>query len=302
MDFGKVATADLKLVDHTLPADAVSTSAMLMKSKKTDRSAYFVGCAKWGRDEWKGLIYPPETKTADFLNEYAKQFNAIELNASFYKVPTQASVESWRLKVEANAMGEFAFVPKFPKSISHFKKLQNAEEITERFVHAVAGLGRYLGPCFLQLSDAFAPKDFVILENYLRSLPAELRLFVELRNSGWFADTDTRASVVKLFSELNVGWVITDTSGRRDLLHMEFSTPEAFIRFEGNGKDMILSDTKRIEEWVTRIKSWVEQGLKTVYFFLHQLDEADTPKLASITVDELNKQLDAGLQPIRFIS
>jgi uncharacterized protein YecE (DUF72 family) len=302
MDFGKVTTADLKLVDHQLPPDATSTSDMLLRSSHSDHTSYFVGCAKWGRDEWKGLIYPTETKAADFLDEYAKQFNAIELNASFYKVPTEASVESWRSKVEANALNGFSFVPKFPKSISHFKKLQHAEEITDRFVHAISGLGTHLGPCFLQLSDAFAPKDYAVLESYLRTLPSELRVFVELRNSGWFSDTAVRAAVVGLFRSLNVGWVITDTSGRRDLLHMELTTPEAFIRFEGNGKEMMLSDAKRIEDWVTRIKTWVDQGLKVVYFFLHQLDEADTPKLASITIDELNKQLKAGLQPVRFIS
>jgi uncharacterized protein YecE (DUF72 family) len=300
MDFGKVTTADLKLVDHQLPADAASTSAMLQNSSLSAKTSYFVGCAKWGRDEWKGLIYPRETKTANFLNEYAKQFNSIELNASFYKVPKEASVESWRLKVEEHF--GFLFVPKFPKSISHFKKLKDAEEVTTRFLNAVSGFGRHLGPCFLQLSDAFAPKDFAILEGYLRSLPKDLKVFVELRNAGWFSDTEARAEVVELFSALGVGWVITDTSGRRDLLHMELTTPEAFIRFEGNGKEMILSDAKRIEQWVTRLKSWVANGLQTVYFFLHQLDESDTPKLASITIDELNKQLNAGLQPVHFIS
>jgi len=302
MEFGKITTADLKLVDHQLPADAASTTTLLLQSSKASETRYFVGCAKWGRDEWKGLIYPAKTKAANFLDEYAKQFNSIELNASFYKVPTEASVETWRQKVEANAVDGFTFVPKFPKSISHFKKLQHAEEITDRFINTISALGTHLGPCFLQLSDAFAPKDFGILENYLRSLPADLRVFVELRNSGWFTDMKIRAEVVKLFTSLNVGWVITDTSGRRDLLHMELTTAEAFIRFEGNGKEMIASDTKRIEQWVKRIESWVEQGLNSVYFFLHQVDEADTPRLASIAVEELNRRLGAALQQIRFIS
>lgn len=302
MKIGNLAVADIMLIDHTLPADTASTAVTLRKSPPGGKTAYFVGCAKWGRDEWKGLIYPGETKTADFLDEYAKQFNAIELNASFYKVPTEASIKSWKQKVDANAATKFIFVPKFPNSISHFKKLQNAEETTSRFLQAVSGLGDHLGPCFLQMSDAFAPKEFKVLEDYLRSLPSDIRIFVELRNSGWFSDADISARVVRLFSELNVGWVITDTSGRRDLLHMELTTPEAFIRFEGNGKALFDHDAERIREWVTRIKSWTEQGLETVYFFLHQVDEADTPMLASIAVDEFNKQLPAGLAPVHFIS
>jgi len=302
MEFGKVATSDLGRIDHHLPGDAPSTATVLAKAASAGPVSYYVGCAKWGREEWKGLIYPEDTKVADFLDAYAKLFNAIELNASFYKVPTDSSVSGWRKKVEMNAINGFTFVPKFPKSISHFKKLKNAEEMTERFIRSVEGLGEHLGPCFLQLSDAFAPKDFDVLKAYLEYLPAHLDVYVELRNASWFSDMTAREQVYSLFSSRNIGWVITDTSGRRDLLHMELTRPEAFIRFEGNGKAMLAADEKRIADWVRRIKAWNKQGLQKVYFFLHQADEADTPALASITIERMNNELQAGLIPIQFVS
>jgi uncharacterized protein YecE (DUF72 family) len=302
MDFGKVAASELGHVDHHLPADAPGTASVLAGAVGSGQVRYYVGCAKWGREEWKGLIYPEDTKAANFLDAYAKQFNAIELNASFYKVPTEAAVENWRKKVEASAPKGFTFVPKFPRSISHIRKLKNAEEMTQRLIDSIAGLGAHLGPCFLQLSDSFAPKDFDVLRAYLESLPKDLKVFVELRNAGWFDDSAVRSAVFEFFTAMNMGCVITDTSGRRDLLHMELTRPEAFIRFEGNGKAMLESDGKRIAEWVRRIKQWKEQGLQKVYFFLHQEDEADTPALAALAVEEMNKDLQAGLSPIQFIS
>jgi len=300
MDFGKVAASELAQVNHHLPDDAPETAQVLAGAVGSEPLLYYVGCAKWGREEWKGLIYPEDTKVANFLDAYAKQFNAIELNASFYKVPTEAAVESWRKKAASNAPEGFTFVPKFPRSISHIRKLKNAEEMTERFIHSIKGLGAHLGPCFLQLSEAFAPKDFDVLRAYLESLTGTLEVFVELRNEAWFNDQGMRLMVFEFFKSLNIGWVITDTSGRRDLLHLELTRPEAFIRFEGNGKSMLESDGKRIAEWVRRIKQWKEQGLQKVYFFLHQEDEADTPALAALAIEEMNKGLQAGLNPLQF--
>jgi hypothetical protein len=88
MEFGKLTITDLEHVDFTLPPDGAFTSAVLSGDPGAGKPQFFVGCGKWGREEWKGLIYPENTKTVNFLDEYAKQFNSIELNASFYKVPS----------------------------------------------------------------------------------------------------------------------------------------------------------------------------------------------------------------------
>lgn len=212
------------------------------------------------------------------------------------------AVESWKQKVSDNARSEFKFVPKFPKSITHFKKLKGAEELTESFIKNIGGLGSYLGPCFLQLSDIFSPKDLGVLEGYLRSLPKDIGVFVELRNRLWFAEQELRELLFTLLAELKMGAVLTDTNGRRDLLHMELTIPEAFIRFEGNGSKMLSLDEKRFQEWAVRLKSWIEKGLTTIYFFLHQEDEADTPALADVTVKTFNRELGAGLSNLIFIS
>ena len=101
---------------------------------------------------------------------------------------------------------------------------------------------------------------------------------------------------------LEKGAVITDASGRRDCLHMELPTPEAFIRFVGNGGKYLESDKARVDEWVLRIKEWLANGLQQVYFFLHQHDEADTPLIADYTIEQFNKHLGSDLSRINFIN
>src|SRR5688500_8076322 len=113
MDFGKVTDSALKDVDFTLPADGAQTAKTFAHVKPQKLHDFFVGCAKWGRKEWVGMIYPPKTKEANFLDEYVKHFNSIELNAVFYSIPNADLIRKWRQKTEENAGHHFVFCPKF---------------------------------------------------------------------------------------------------------------------------------------------------------------------------------------------
>ena len=140
-----------------------------------------------------------------------------------------------------------------------------------------------------------------MLENYLRLLPEDLEVFVELRHEEWFSDQAVRAQLFEMLARFKKGAVITDASGRRDCVHMELTIPEIFIRFVGNGQEHKASDFARIDEWVARIKTWLDKGLSKVYFFLHQHDEKDTPILANYTIEQFNKHLGAKVAPIKFM-
>lgn len=301
MEFGKVSESEIDGVNFLLPPDGAGTKLSLSAAKNAESAQFFVGCAKWGRKEWKGLIYPPKTKEVNFLDEYVKHFNSIELNAAFYSMPKPEMIQKWRSKAEENATEDFLFCPKFPQLISHLKKLRNAEEATDQYIAAISGFGDLLGPCFLQLSDQFGPQNLPVLEAYLKLLPVDFKVFVELRHQDWFTDKSVSAEVFNMLSGLNIGAAITDASGRRDVLHMNLSTPEAFIRFVGNGAAYQASDFKRIDDWVLRLKSWLDQGLNSVYFFLHQHDEKDTPVLADYTIRQFNMHLGSKLKPINFL-
>jgi uncharacterized protein YecE (DUF72 family) len=299
MDFGKLPDNEFPLVDFTLPADPTITTEVLKRAKKPAKPELYVGCAKWGRKEWVGMIYPPKTKEANFLAEYVKHFNSIELNAVFYNMPKKEQVNSWREKAEA-CRNDFKFFPKFTQSISHMKRLKGAEEVTSQYLENISEFGDTLGPAFLQLSDNFGPKNFDILQVYLEHLPKDYDVFVEVRHKDWFADPQARKDLFEMMRHLKKGSIITDASGRRDCAHMELTTPDAFIRFVGNG--LHPTDFSRIDEWVERLGAWTDQGLNKIYFFLHQHDEKDTPILADYTIRKINERLGTDLARPGFIS
>ena len=299
MEFGRIAPEEIATTDFTLPPDGKQTKTTL-DGKKAKDPLFYVGCAKWGRKEWKELIYPKKTKEADFLGEFVKHFNSIELNAVFYSIPKEEQILKWKETVDANVKGDFIFCPKFSRTITHIKRLKDTDFLTDEYIKAISAFGPYLGPCFLQVSDNFGPNNIDVLEAYLKKLPNDLKVFIEVRHKDWFIG-EARTQLFAMLAKLGKGAAITDASGRRDCLHMELPTKEAFIRFVGNGGEYLDSDKARVDEWVVRIKSWLAKGLESVYFFLHQHDEADTPLIADYTVEQFNKHLGSDLSRINFI-
>lgn len=300
MEFGKVDPNEIKNIDFTLPPDGEQTK-LTLTSKPVSNPKFFVGCAKWGRKEWINLIYPAKTKEKDFLGEYVKHFNSIELNTVFYGIPKEEQIIKW--KEMADKRSDFLFCPKFSKAITHIKRLNNAQVETDLYLKGISAFGDKLGPCFLQLSDNFGPKNFPVLKQYLEALPRDFNLFLEVRNEDWFTSQKDRKALFSLLADLKIGADITDASGRRDCVHMELPTPKAFIRFVGNGgKFLESSDMKRVDDWVERLGEWLSKGLQEIYFFLHQHDESDTPIIADYTIEQFNQKLGSKLPRINFIS
>jgi len=296
MEFGRVTDEQLPLVDFTLPPDPQLTIDTLKAATKKPLEVH-VGCAKWGRKEWIGQIYPEKTKDANFLDEYVKHFDCIELNATFYNVYPPSTIEKWKAK--AASQPGFKFCPKFSQSISHIKRLKNAHEVTTQFYEGIMAFGELLGPLFLQLGDNYTPKSLPDLEAYLKDLPRDVPVYVEVRHKDWFAVPSVRDELFAMLRSLNIGAVITDATGRRDCVHMELPTPHAFIRFVGNG--LHDTDYMRIDAWVQRIKQWQEQGLQSLWFFMHQHDEQYSPVLADYVTEKLNAELGLNLMRPKFI-
>ena len=297
MEFGRVDPHELALIDFTLPPDPALTVNTLKAAKGKGDLQVHVGCAKWGRKEWLGKIYPLKTKEADFLDEYVKHFDCIELNATFYQVYGPSTISKWKEKAAANP--NFKFCPKFSQSITHLRRLKNVDEITTQYYEGIMAFGDQLGPLFLQVGDNYTPKSFPDMKLYLEKLPKDVPVFVEVRHKEWYADPNVRDSFFNTLHDLNIGSVITDASGRRDCVHMELPTPHAFIRFVGNSLDR--TDYKRVDDWVARIRDWKEQGLQSVWFFMHQHDERYSPELCDYVVEQLNKALGLKLLRPEFI-
>lgn len=298
MDFGKVEPHEILRIDHSLPADGVVTGKVLKKDGTELPLKFHVGCGKWGRQEWKGHLYPERTKDIDFLEEYAKWFDTIELAATFYSKPDQESTGRWLDKATRSGNKDFIFIPKVHRNISHIKKLEDCSAELTDFLIGLKGFETNLGPILLQLSENFGTDYYDRLKSFVAELPKGYRFFIELRHQSWFSDEINRARVFELFHQYGIGSVMSDSSGRRDCLHMELPTPDLYVRFNGNSGEYRHHDEQRIDQWVERIGGWAGRGLKNIFFIVHQFDEMDTPALASYLIRQLNEKMNAGLKPV----
>lgn len=293
MEYGRVSDDELKTIDFTLPKDHPQTTKVLTKHKG-GKTEVWVGCAKWGRPEWVGKIYPKGTKPANFLDEYARQYKCIELNAISYQLPTKEQLDSWKSKVGK----DFLFCPKFSDTITHRKRLKNVQRELDLYLKCVSDLGDQLGPVFLLPHPQMGSKHIDTIVEFMENVPKDIKLFVEFRHPEWFTEPHSDLMFSTL-EKLGKGSIITDTAGRRDGVHMRLTTPEAFIRFVGNSLDK--SDYLRIDDWVKRIKKWMGQGLKTCYFFMHMHDERYSPELSIYLVEQLNKHCKLSIPVPKFV-
>lgn len=294
MDFGRVPEKELNKVDFSLPPDPPMNKTVL-KGKKAKDPKVYIGCAKWGRKEWIGKIYPKGTKEANFLDEYVKHYNSIELNATHYKLYKPADLQKWIDKVKAH---DFKFSPKVYQGISHFGSFNEKQFLTDTFLEGIVSFGKFLGPVFLQVSDKFGPKRKEELFTYLASLPKDVQFFLEVRHADWFIKPLSEELFQKL-KQLKIGAVITDTAGRRDCCHMHLTIPKIFIRYVGNS--LHKSDFPRIDAWIERMKHWLNNGIEEISFFMHMHDEATSPELTVYLVKKMNKACGLNLPVPKFI-
>lgn len=291
MEFGRVHESELNTIDFRLPEDPAFNKAVLPGKRIADPKVW-LGCAKWGRTEWVGKIYPPKTKEKDFLQHYVQHYNSIELNATHYKVYGAAGIAKWAEKAGDRA---FRFCPKMYQGITHRGSLLNKDFITSEFLRGIVAFEKQLGPVFVQVSDAFTPKRKEELFTFLGSLPTDMQFFLEVRHPDWFLKDAIRNELLEFLRSLHMGIVITDTSGRRDCAHMYLTVPKAFIRYVGNS--LHPTDYTRVDDWISRMQYWLNNGLEELYFFMHMHDETFSPELTVYMVDKLNTQ--AGLKLIK---
>jgi uncharacterized protein YecE (DUF72 family) len=143
----------------------------------------FVGTSGYSYKEWKGPFYPKDLPAGDFLPFYAARLSTVEINNTFYRLPTPKLVQGWA----EQAPSGFIFAIKAPQRITHVARLKGAGETLDVFVDVVRALGERLGPLLFQLPPNFR-KDVPRLQAFLGELPAAVRVAFEFRHASWFDD------------------------------------------------------------------------------------------------------------------
>ncbi|PCJ66916.1 MAG: hypothetical protein COA58_05540 [Bacteroidetes bacterium] len=281
MKFGKVENPGE--LDLFLPQDHSDTKRVLESSGDTkNKPNIYVGCAKWNKADLKNF-YPKGTGTKE-LEYYSTQFNSIELNATFYRIFPQSVTEGWYNRSSSN----FKFFPKVPQLISQFRRLKNCKVELDDYLASISHLKEKLGMCFLQMHPTFKPEKFDDLRDFIEMWPIDVPLSVELRHTDWYNDTNVSNELYAMLEERGISNTITDTAGRRDLMHMRLTSPSCFVRYTGANHS---TDYDRLDEWFERLKLWVDLGIKDIYFFVHQNLEVESPLLSAHFIKRLNEEL-----------
>ena len=284
MKFGKVDHPEL--VDLSLPADHADTKRLL-QSYPAATPQVFVGCPSWNKASLKGF-YPRGTK--DELEFYSRRFNAVELNATFYRIFPPEQFAKWYDKTPE----EFRFFPKLNQEISHWKRLNEAiDPVIDNFLYSAINLKEKLGCIFLQMPENFAPKDFDKVINFVEGWPKEVPLAVEFRHTNWFSDASVAEDLYQLLEDNNISNIIVDSAGRRDIMHMRLTNSRTFVRYVATNHQ---TDYKRLDDWVERLALWASYGLAHINFFIHQDIQKDTPLLSSYFIKQLNSKLGTHLK------
>ena len=142
-----------------------------------------IGTSGWNYTAWRGSFYPKDMKPAGMLAYYVERFATVEVNNTFYRMPTAAAVTGWA----AAAPAGFRFVLKAPQRITHFSRLRDVDEPVRQFCDTARLLGDKLGTLLFQLPPNFKV-DAGRLADLLALLPTDVRAAFEFRNATWFAD------------------------------------------------------------------------------------------------------------------
>lgn len=231
-----------------------------------------IGCSGWSYKHWRGIFYPEGLAQKNWFSRYAEEFDTVEINASFYRLPLVSTFDGWREK----APGDFRFAVKVNRFITHLKKLVGVEEEIDRFIDLARRLGPTLGPLLYQLPPSLH-KDLSRLDRFLSRLPLDIEHVVEFRHPSWY-DEEVRT----LLERHDVGFVAHDLRG---LISPRWATGRtAYVRFHGSGGRYSgrYSD-EQLLEWTDWCLEQVRSA-RSVWFYFnndihgHAIDDARTLK------------------------
>jgi len=226
--------------------DLLGKSVIILVMRKAGCDI-LVGTSGWHYAHWEGPFYPKGLSKSKWFEHYAKHFDTVEINNTFYHLPKEHTFEKWRKQAPKN----FIYTVKANRFITHIKRLKYASESLERFFKGVDLLEGRLGPVLYQLPPSFH-KDLEILGDFLQFLPKKKIAVFEFRHKSWFSD-DT----YQLLNKFGAGFCIHDLVGNETprvitggLIYIRFHGPSG--RYAGNYTKSALQD------WA----KWIEDNMK----------------------------------------
>ncbi|MDA8100588.1 MAG: DUF72 domain-containing protein [Nitrospiraceae bacterium] len=236
----------------------------------------YVGTSGFAYKEWKGPFYPEKISPKEMLRSYAVRLNTVEINNTFYHMPTKDVLSAWAEQVPEG----FLFALKAPQAITHFKRLRNVFEETEYLLGTLALLSGKLGPVLFQFPRTFK-MDRPALEDFLELIPEGTACAFEFRSPSWI-----EGGVVDLLREKGCSLCIADADDA-PAGEIVSTTDWGYLRLRRS--DYADAD---LAGWAERILS--QQWERAFVFFKHEGEEARGPKLAMRFQELVDERLAPG--------
>ena len=214
-----------------------------------------IGTSGWNYKHWRGVFYPRDLPAGRWLQYYLRHFDTVEINYSFYRLPTAENFVAWREQVPPG----FLFAVKGNRFITHLKRLSDPAEPVGRFFARAGELGPTAGPMLWQLPPTFQC-DIERLEGFLAALPWEYQHAFEFRHDSWFTD-----GVYAALRARDAALCLADRGGGTTPL--EITASWTYVRFHGGVGEGWAYTQPQLREWAERIADYRAQGLTTYAYF-----------------------------------
>jgi uncharacterized protein YecE (DUF72 family) len=221
-----------------------------------------VGTSGFAYKEWKPSFYPEDVAQTRFLEYYSSRLRAVEIDYTFYRMPTRKTLEAW----SAATGDDFRFALKASRKITHFERLRVPSDALDYLQDTVGHLGPRLGMMLYQLPPNFR-KDLDRLASFLAGLDRHVPAAFEFRHDSWFGE-----DVYSLLRGYGIALVIHDADDHTT--PMELTAPRTYVRLRRSE----YSDAER-RTWIERWRSWTGSGTD-VYAFVKHEDNPDAPIVA----------------------
>jgi Uncharacterized conserved protein len=220
---------------------------------------FYVGTSGYSYKEWKGKFYPEKVSPHEMLRFYAEHFGTVEINNTFYRMPSASVLTSWAQQVP----NEFVFAFKAPQVITHRKRLRNVGEETQYLFRTLSVLHNKLGPVLFQFPQSF-PADPKVLEDFLALIPGDTPCAFEFRNPSWLDN-----AIFGLLQKKGCCLCIADTD-ENPTKEIVSTAPRGYLRLRRS--DYTDAD---LSHWMERIR--LQKWEEAFVFFKHE-DEAKGPE------------------------
>jgi uncharacterized protein YecE (DUF72 family) len=222
-----------------------------------------IGTSGYHYKPWVGRYYPAGMKANQMLAHYQRDFDTVELNNTFYQLPSEETFDAWR----RNTPREFLYAVKGSRFITHMIKLKDAQRGLTNFLPRAERLGDKLGPILWQLPPGWNV-NVERLEEFLSILPKQHRYTFELRNETWMTD-----QVLQVLRKYNAAFCIYELAGYRSPI--EITADWTYIRLHGptHFKYQGSYSDAQLAEWAERIRGW-SRKMKAVYVYFDNDDSA----------------------------